>query len=129
MKKQNAEKYDLIPIYSLDEIPAFSSEDEERDWWDTHEFSDELWDSLPHERDPDLERLQASPKRTEINSWGDVPEFSSEDEERAWWDVHVPSVALLDGLPERPILPSRLETLRGFVRIGRAQAARKRKVS
>ena len=40
-------KYELTVINSLDEIPHFKNEDEERDWWATHEFSDELWDSLP----------------------------------------------------------------------------------
>jgi hypothetical protein len=38
-------------IHSLDEIPAFASEAEEADFWDTHEFSDELWDSLPSAED------------------------------------------------------------------------------
>ena len=40
-------KYDLKVIHSLDEIPNFESEDEEREWWAEHEMSDELWDSLP----------------------------------------------------------------------------------
>jgi hypothetical protein len=35
-----------LSIYSLDEIPDFQSEDEERDWWVEHEFRDELRDSL-----------------------------------------------------------------------------------
>jgi len=29
-------------IHSLSEIPQFASEDEEREWWAEHEFSDEL---------------------------------------------------------------------------------------
>lgn len=34
-------------IYSLDEIPStFASEDDERDWWATHEFSEELYEKL-----------------------------------------------------------------------------------
>jgi hypothetical protein len=37
----------LKVIHSLDEIPDFESEDEEREWWWEHELSDELWDSLP----------------------------------------------------------------------------------
>jgi hypothetical protein len=37
----------LATIESLDEIPQFGSEAEEAEYWDTHEFSDELWDSLP----------------------------------------------------------------------------------
>lgn len=34
-------------IHFLDEIPStFASEDDERDWWATHEFSDELYEKL-----------------------------------------------------------------------------------
>lgn len=40
-------EYERKPIYSLDKIPEFQSEDEEREFWAEHEFSDELWDSLP----------------------------------------------------------------------------------
>jgi hypothetical protein len=38
-------------VHSLDEIPSFSSEAEEAIFWDTHEMSDELWDSLPSAED------------------------------------------------------------------------------
>jgi hypothetical protein len=39
---------DIIMIHSLDEIPdSFASEDEEREWWATHEFSDEMYERLP----------------------------------------------------------------------------------
>ena len=40
-------KYELKVIHTLDEIPDFESEDEEREWWAEHEMSDELWNSLP----------------------------------------------------------------------------------
>ncbi len=33
-------------VWSLDEIPEFSSEDEERDWWATHTFSSDLYRQL-----------------------------------------------------------------------------------
>ncbi len=34
-------------IRSVDEIPkSFSSEDEEREWWATHDLSEELYDKL-----------------------------------------------------------------------------------
>jgi hypothetical protein len=37
----------LIIIRSLDEIPQhFESEDAEREFWATHEFSDELYDQM-----------------------------------------------------------------------------------
>jgi hypothetical protein len=58
-------KYERTPIYSLDEIPDFADEDEERDWWAEHEFSDELWDSLPDATE-ELDRiapLADSPER------------------------------------------------------------------
>lgn len=44
-------------IHSLDEIPAFADECEEVEFWDTHEMSDELWDSLPAIPDDELARL------------------------------------------------------------------------
>ncbi len=33
-------------VRSLDAIPAFASEDEEREWWATHDLSEELYDQL-----------------------------------------------------------------------------------
>jgi DnaJ-domain-containing protein 1 len=33
-------------LRSLDEIPPFASEDEEREWWATHDLSEELYDQL-----------------------------------------------------------------------------------
>ena len=42
-------------IYDPDDVPAFASERDEVDFWDTHTWSDELMDEaakLPH--DPDL---------------------------------------------------------------------------
>jgi hypothetical protein len=34
-------------IHSVDEIPAsFASEDQEREWWATHDLSEELYDKL-----------------------------------------------------------------------------------
>jgi hypothetical protein len=36
-----------IVVGSADDIPVFASEKEEAEWWDTHELSDELWDTLP----------------------------------------------------------------------------------
>ena len=37
----------LITIQSLDEIPErFDSEDDEREWWATHDLSAELYESL-----------------------------------------------------------------------------------
>ena len=44
-------------INSLKEIPAFANECEEVEFWDTHEMSDELWDSLPPIPDDEFARL------------------------------------------------------------------------
>ena len=37
----------LKVIDSLEDIPSFGSEAEEAAFWDTHEMSDGLWESLP----------------------------------------------------------------------------------
>src|SRR2546423_1827645 len=118
----------LTPLHSLDEIPAFASEHEEWEFWETHELSDKLWDSLPKTKD-DFAGLTSTKRapRTEVQSWEEVPEFGTESEEREWWQNRVPSPALLDSLPDRPIKPTRLETLRGFVKLGRSQASHKAK--
>jgi hypothetical protein len=117
-------------INSLDEIPHFDSEDDERDFWDTHEFSDELWDSLPIAEPFGEIKMTKREPTVWVCSWSEVPDFASETEERSWWENRLPTAELLDALPERPVLPDRLSTLRGFVKIGRAQAAApKRKVS
>ncbi len=42
-----AKKRRIIPIHSRDEIPTFTTEDEERAFWQTHEMTPELWHSLP----------------------------------------------------------------------------------
>jgi hypothetical protein len=47
LTKKQKPKYERLVINSLDEIPEFADEDEDREYWWTHEFSDELWDSLP----------------------------------------------------------------------------------
>ena len=39
-------------ITSLDEIPSFASEKEEAIWWDTHDFSEDLWGRLRAEPPP-----------------------------------------------------------------------------
>ena len=36
----------IIKINSLDRIPRFRTENEERGFWDTHGLSDRLWDKL-----------------------------------------------------------------------------------
>ena len=35
-----------MQVYSLEEIPLFNSEDEERNFWEIHGLSDKLWDKL-----------------------------------------------------------------------------------
>jgi hypothetical protein len=42
----------LTIIHSLDEIPTFGNEDEEREWWATHDLSRELYSELEREPSP-----------------------------------------------------------------------------
>lgn len=44
----------LITIYSLADLPAFTSEAEEHEFWGTHSIADELWDQLPTVPDDEL---------------------------------------------------------------------------
>jgi hypothetical protein len=77
-----------IVIRSLDETPAeFESEDAEREYWWTHEFSDELWESLP-KVEPNFESLELTKRepKVQVHSWDDARDFASEDEERDWWE-------------------------------------------
>ena len=46
----------MTPIHSIDEIPAFVSEDEEHRFWQTHELAEELWDKLPAVPEEELPR-------------------------------------------------------------------------
>ena len=36
----------IMQIHSLEEIPLFDSEDEERGFWESHGLDDKLWDKL-----------------------------------------------------------------------------------
>ncbi len=42
MRKSTDPNASLIPVNSRDEIPAFANEEEERAFWDTHCFGEEL---------------------------------------------------------------------------------------
>ena len=132
MKKQNKVRSTdgLVFIDSLDEIPAFATEHEEWEWWETHTFSEALLNSLPVERRPlgPIKRT-ARRDRIQLTSWDEVPDFTSEEEERSWWDDHEPTWELLQTLPKRKIMPTRLESLRGFVQLGRSKGTARRKVS
>ena len=44
MTKTKAKK--KIVIRSIEEIPSFESEDMEREWWATHDMSEELYNKL-----------------------------------------------------------------------------------
>lgn len=45
----------ITQINSLNEVPRFKTEDEEREFWNTHGLSDKLWDKL---YDPELEKKE-----------------------------------------------------------------------
>lgn len=48
-------------VSSTAEIPVFASEDEEHRFWETHEFADELWDTLPPAPEEELPRPRTKP--------------------------------------------------------------------
>jgi len=50
-------------LRSLEEIPPFASEDEEREWWATHDLSEELYDELEVSPSDPTVRLLKSIKR------------------------------------------------------------------
>ncbi len=58
-KAQHAPPMTLLR--SLDQIPAFASEDEEHRFWQTHELADELWDALPAVAEEELPRPRTKP--------------------------------------------------------------------
>jgi len=53
---QNEMKYkkrqNMTVVHSLDEIPTFESENEERDWWASHDLSDDLYEHLEKAEGP-----------------------------------------------------------------------------
>jgi len=46
-------------VYSLDEIPKFSSEDEEREWWTSHDLAPELGKDVTRQQQALIQRLKA----------------------------------------------------------------------
>jgi hypothetical protein len=55
-----SKKQERTVVRSLEEIPRFISEDEERDWWATHDLADELWEPATTEDLALLDQLQTS---------------------------------------------------------------------
>jgi hypothetical protein len=55
MKKQAKRKI----VHSLDEIPEFASEDEEREWWATHDLAPELGEDVTAQQHALIQRLKA----------------------------------------------------------------------
>lgn len=48
-----------ITIHSLDEIPKFASEDEEREWWATHDLAPELGEDVTEQQHALIRQLKA----------------------------------------------------------------------
>ena len=46
-------------IYSLEDIPEFASEEEERAWWATHDLAEELGTDVTEEHHALIRRLKA----------------------------------------------------------------------
>src|SRR5687768_10642287 len=84
MSKRKTDELGRTLIDSLDEIPDhFESEDDEREYWATHSYSERLLNSLPDEpSDFDL------PPRQLVTSLRDVPVFDEELDAFRWWQKH-----------------------------------------
>lgn len=53
-----ARRSKMAIVRRLEDIPAFASEDEEREWWATHDLSDELYAELrSNAADPAIYRI------------------------------------------------------------------------
>jgi len=46
-------------VHSMEEVPLFATEDEERQWWATHDLAPELWEDVTEEQGVLLDRLAA----------------------------------------------------------------------
>jgi hypothetical protein len=55
-RQKNIER---IIVYSLDEIPEFASEDEEREWWATHDLAPDLGEDVTQQQHKLIQRLKA----------------------------------------------------------------------
>jgi hypothetical protein len=55
-RQKNMER---IIVYSLDEIPEFASEDEEHEWWTTHDLAPELGEDVTQQQHNLIQRLKA----------------------------------------------------------------------
>lgn len=53
------EKLERQIVYSMDKIPEFASEDEERDWWVTHDIAEELGEDVTAEQHALTQHLKA----------------------------------------------------------------------
>lgn len=56
--KQN-KKTPRTLVHSLDQIPKFTSEDEEREWWATHDLAPELGEDVTAQEHALIQRLKA----------------------------------------------------------------------
>ncbi|MFQ5633495.1 MAG: hypothetical protein ACE5I1_32410 [bacterium] len=56
---QNKKRIKRIIICSLNEIPEFSSEDEEREWWETHDLAPELGEDVTEKQHALIRMLKA----------------------------------------------------------------------
>lgn len=57
----------LTVVQSIEEIPSFNSEEEEHTYWETHEFSGELWDQADPSALDDLPPSRAATKAVAIH--------------------------------------------------------------
>jgi len=57
-----SKKQERILVKTLNGIPRFASEDEERDWWATHDLANELWEPATAEDLALLDELRSTPR-------------------------------------------------------------------
>jgi hypothetical protein len=50
-------------VTSLADVPQFATEDEEREWWATHDLAPDLWEDVPEEHEAWLKRLREQRRR------------------------------------------------------------------
>jgi hypothetical protein len=57
-----SKKQERILVRSLSKIPRFATEDEEREWWATHDLADDLWEPATAEDVALLDELSSAPR-------------------------------------------------------------------
>ena len=62
-----SKKQERTLVRSLSEIPHFAFEDDEREWWATHDLADELWEPPTAEDLALLDELRCSSRSRPVS--------------------------------------------------------------